>query len=49
MNTCRVTIWNPHVSYRQFRASTHRCGLPVTRRGLCEQHYADRLRLGGAA
>lgn len=25
----------------------HRCNLPVVAHGLCEHHYADRLRLGG--
>jgi hypothetical protein len=23
------------------------CGLPVVKYGLCAQHYADRIRLGG--
>lgn len=46
---CRVLVWNPHLAYRQFRASTHRCNLPTVRRGLCERHYADRVRLGGVA
>lgn len=42
MKTCQVTTWNP----LRFTRS-HRCNLPTVRRGLCERHYADRLRLGG--
>lgn len=45
--TCRVTTWNTHASGRAFRWGVTRCGHPVTRRGLCQQHYDDRLRLGG--
>lgn len=48
---------NPHVEScpvtdipqgRHGGPSTH-CGLPVVAHGLCERHYADRVRLGGTA
>lgn len=46
--TCEVTMF--HLAPRYLgRGSIPLCGQPVVAHGLCEKHYADRIRLGGAA
>lgn len=48
---CHVTLTtNPgHTKGTRGGGERPRCGRPVVAHGLCEQHYADRIRLGGTA
>lgn len=47
VNGCKVTL--PHLVPRyRGKAETPTCGRPVVAHDLCEKHYADRIRLGGA-
>lgn len=48
MNGCKVRMWQTILSVAR-EVQSYRCGDPVVAHGLCEKHYADRLRLGGAA
>lgn len=46
--TCPVTMW--HLAPRYLgRGKLPICGASTVAHGLCEKHYADRIRLGGAA
>jgi hypothetical protein len=49
MSTCHVTLFNAGtVKSPSSRGNAlPRCGQPVVAHGLCAQHYADRIRLGG--
>lgn len=48
MNTCKVTMFHL-VPPRRGKMKIPACGRPAVAHGLCEKHYADRIRLGGAS
>ena len=48
MTTCHVTLPTAPRTRSKGSPPVPVCGKPAVKYGLCQRHYADRIRLGGA-